>query len=72
MEREFAMLSGMGWIGKNTLLLNRKYGSYFFLAALIEGFISPTSAPLWLKRGIAVVSTGMLMFYFVILGYPRD
>lgn len=35
MERDFAVLAGLGWIGKNTLLLNRQRGSYFFLAALV-------------------------------------
>jgi epoxyqueuosine reductase len=35
MEREFAQLAGLGWLGKNTLLLNRTWGSYFFLAALL-------------------------------------
>lgn len=35
MEREFAQLAGLGWVGKNTLLLNRAWGSWFFLAALL-------------------------------------
>jgi epoxyqueuosine reductase len=35
LEREFAQLAGLGWIGKNTLLLNRRLGSWFFLAALV-------------------------------------
>ncbi|MEQ8835854.1 MAG: DUF1730 domain-containing protein, partial [Lacipirellulaceae bacterium] len=35
LEREFAQLAGLGWVGKNTLLLNRKEGSYFFLAAVL-------------------------------------
>ncbi len=34
-ERYWAKRSGMGWIGKNSLLLNRQHGSYFFLAELI-------------------------------------
>lgn len=35
MEREFAQLAGLGWIGKHTLLINRARGSWFFLAALL-------------------------------------
>jgi epoxyqueuosine reductase len=35
MERAWAERSGVGWIGKNSLLLNRDRGSFFFLAELI-------------------------------------
>ena len=35
LERQWAQKSGIGWLGKNSLLLNRKMGSFFFLAELI-------------------------------------
>jgi epoxyqueuosine reductase len=35
MERQWAQKSGIGWTGKNSLLLNRGMGSFFFLAELI-------------------------------------
>jgi epoxyqueuosine reductase len=35
LEREFAQMAGLGWIGKNTLLLNRRLGSWVFLAAFL-------------------------------------
>lgn len=35
MERKWAQEAGLGWLGKNTLLLNKKEGSFFFLAELI-------------------------------------
>jgi uncharacterized membrane protein SpoIIM required for sporulation len=43
----------------------------FFFAALIEGFLSPSPAPLWLKQLVAVLSTGLLTLYFLVLGFPR-
>ncbi len=44
----------------------------FFLAALIEAFLSPSSAPYWMKAAVAVISSGLMMAYFVLLGFPRD
>jgi epoxyqueuosine reductase len=35
LEHAWAQRAGIGWVGKNSLLLNRKMGSFFFLAELI-------------------------------------
>ena len=35
LERDWAKRAGNGWVGKNTLLIHPKQGSYFFLAELI-------------------------------------
>lgn len=43
----------------------------FFLAAMIEGFISPSGLPYWVKAALAILCSGLLMFYFVVLGFPR-
>ncbi|MAI23141.1 MAG: tRNA epoxyqueuosine(34) reductase QueG [Crocinitomicaceae bacterium] len=34
-ERAWAAKGGLGWVGKNSLLLNQRMGSYFFIAELI-------------------------------------
>lgn len=36
LERAWGRLAGLGWIGKHTLLLNRKYGSWFFLGGILS------------------------------------
>lgn len=35
MEKAWAAKSGLGWVGKNTNLIRKKEGSYFFIAELI-------------------------------------
>ena len=43
----------------------------FFLAAMLEAFLSPSSAPYPVKAGAALFSTGLLITYFFVLGWPR-
>ena len=44
-ERLFAKYAGLGWLGKNTLLLNEKLGSWFFLGAIFTALeLSPSLA----------------------------
>ena len=35
LERAWGRLAGLGWIGKHSLLLNRKHGSWFFMGVII-------------------------------------
>ena len=35
LERSWATAAGLGWIGKNSLLITRKFGSYIFIGELI-------------------------------------
>ena len=35
LERDVAWLAGLGWYGKNTMILSRELGSFFFLAELV-------------------------------------
>ncbi len=44
----------------------------FVMAAMIEAFVSPAPIPYGYKAGVAVLSAGLLMFYFVGLGMPRE
>ncbi len=43
----------------------------FGMAAFIEAFVSPAPLPYPVKAGVAVASSGALLFYFVLLGQPR-
>jgi epoxyqueuosine reductase len=45
-ERLFAKYAGLGWLGKNTLLLNEKMGSWFFLGVIFTTLeLAPSLVP---------------------------
>ena len=46
LERDWAKRSGIGWVGKNTLIIHPKKGSYFFLAELIINQELPVDQPI--------------------------
>ena len=45
MEKPLASKAGLGWMGKNTLILNRKAGSWFFLGELLIDLPLPIDTP---------------------------
>jgi epoxyqueuosine reductase len=45
LEREWGRRGGLGWFGRNTMLLDRRMGSWFFLAEILTDVDLPESEP---------------------------
>jgi uncharacterized membrane protein SpoIIM required for sporulation len=71
MPRGLSRSSALRQAGREVLPVVGAAMVMFFLAALIEGFLSPSGAPYAVKATVALFSSALLTFYFVVLGFPR-
>ena len=67
MERDFANLAGLGWFGKNTMVINSQRGSWFFIGILLTSIEFESDHPAiggcgTCKACIEACPTGAIVF----------
>lgn len=69
-EHEWARRAGLGWIGRNTLLIHRKWGSFCFIGVIISNLEFDTYSPFFegsfcgnCNRCVEACPTGALTAY---------
>ncbi len=72
LTRGLSRLASLQLQARNAIPIMAASVGLFFLAAMTEGILSPSSIPYLFKALWGIFSSSLLMFYFVVLGYPRE
>ncbi len=72
LERAIAANAGLGWIGKNTMLINRNAGSYFFLGELFTNLPLPTDSPTTAHCGSCTACISICPTQAIVAPYQLD
>lgn len=69
--RGLSRVDSMRESGRHAVPIMAAAAVMFVLAAFTEGFLSPSAAPYIIKAAWAILSSGLITLYFVVLGFPR-
>lgn len=72
MEAELAVRSGQGWRGKNTLVLQREAGSFFFLGEIFIDFALPQTESLTSHCGTCTACLDLCPTQAIVAPYQLD
>lgn len=71
-ERKIAEKAGIGWIGKNTMILNQHAGSYFFLGELFTNLPLPIDQPVTAHCGSCTACIDICPTKAIVAPYQLD